>query len=91
MESFQFTIDQKVVTIERMTFYVDAETQEEADAKIKQIVQEPFWHLCDSSEVLYDCTEPLQPSENGGMETIWVYRGTDTAESEIYNNKNKQA
>lgn len=87
MKTFQFTIDQRVVTVERNIMYVDAATQEEADAKIKEIVQEPFWHLCDSSEVLYDCTESLCPSENAGMPTIWVYRERDTAESEIYNNK----
>ena len=79
MSHFQFSIDTKQIIWERTSFFIKADSLEEAKQKISKIVetegidgvQEMIWNedLYTETEFLYDTAEVMDIGDNGGMAT----------------------
>lgn len=81
MKKFEFYQDEKCTIWLRTKFYVEAENEEEAQRIVKKACNN-IRILCDvaeeignviGSEYLFDTTEGMEVSENGGCSTIEVY------------------
>ena len=81
MKTFNFFKDEKCTIWYRGEFEVEADSYEEAVAKVKQMEENP--NLYDEVDVrwdvLHDTIEELNPEENDGQPTAEVY-SADTSD-----------
>jgi hypothetical protein len=96
MKTFNFFRDEKMSVWYRGEFQVDAETKEEAIAKVIQMEKESNSNDLDIRwEVMDDTMEGMTPEENGNQPTLEIYfeseqeRGDDgDGNLQIYDNVN---
>jgi hypothetical protein len=92
MEEFKYRLDVKYTLWERQTYYVKADSKENADKLIIDILNDEDVDVDDSyieeCEVLYDTMEYITPEENGGFSTIEVYDGNGSLIYDNTTNKN---
>ena len=85
MKTFNFYEDEKVTIWNRTYFKVEAETQEEANEKVLEAIENgdisDFKHT--TSKYMYDTVEELSVDENYGNPTIEIYNTNDKL---IYHN-----
>ena len=85
MKTFNFYQDEKVTIWNREYFTVEAETQEEANRKVLEAIENgdisDFKHT--TSKYMYDTVEELSVDENYGNPTIEIYNTNDKL---IYHN-----
>ena len=85
MKTFNFYQDEKVIIWNREHFTVEAETQEEANRKVLEGIENgyisDFKHT--TSEYIYESVEELSVDENYGNPTIEIYNTNDKL---IYHN-----
>ena len=85
MKTFNFYKDEKVKIWNREHLTVEAETQEEANQKVLEAIENgdisDFQHT--PSEYIYDTVEELSVDENYGNPTIEIYNTNDKL---IYHN-----
>jgi hypothetical protein len=74
MATFDFYQDQHVKIWERVHFRIEADSKEEAIEKVKQYKDKDvaFEFGTDSTEMLYDTEEVLEP-QNDGEPTLQIY------------------
>ena len=79
MATFDFYLDQKHTIWYRNTFSIEAETLEEAKAKVIELCNNPTGDsFSDEWETLYDSAEELSVGDNGGQPTEEVYCNEDS-------------
>ena len=85
MKTFNFYQYEKVTIWNREHFTVEAETQEEANQKVLEAIENgdisDFKHT--TSEYIYESVEELSVDENSGNSTIEIY---NTENELIYQN-----
>ena len=87
MKEYPYFYDEKIITWKRNYFTVEAEDEESANEKAKDIILEEDlnWDLdIYDSEYIDDLSENMTPEENEGNSTIELY--SDTDESLLYKN-----
>ena len=87
MKTFNFYKDQKQTIWYRGKFEIEAETYEEAVAKVKEMENDPRKY--DEVDVrwdeLYDTLEDMSVEDNGGQPTVEIYSDNDITDI-IYQN-----
>jgi hypothetical protein len=84
METFHYFINQKITTWQRVKFSIQAETEDEANKKAKEVLADS--NECpDNSEyeIIYEASEDMEIEENGGCATRELFSDDGT---EIANN-----
>lgn len=74
---FYYYYDEKVTVWRRNHFTIEAESQEEANAKAIEDMIEPWDIEIDDEEYLFDIEEGLSPENNNGYSTIELYSKKD--------------
>ena len=78
MKKYKFYQDKKVSVWERSFFSVEAESYDQALGKVENLKLEDINEFdIDSSEILFDTMEELEPSENNFAPTIELFNGED--------------
>jgi len=86
MAEFEFHLDQKHTIWYRNTFTIEANTLEEAKAKVIDVCNTNSSDLLsDDWETMFDTLEQISPDENGGEPTEEVY--FDDTDTIIWTNK----
>lgn len=74
MKEFYFHADQKCIVWDRLSFTIEAETEEEALAKVKEVFEQDGINGFDGEwESIADTMETLSPEQNNGWATEEVY------------------
>jgi hypothetical protein len=91
MKRFDYYLDGKYTVWQRTYFSVEAETSEEAESKIKQIVDEDDiydeTHFVEN-EILFDTLEIMSVDENDGQTTQELFNSGDEMIWDNTTNKN---
>lgn len=92
METYKYYCDTKVTIWNRSYFNIEADTDEDATAKLKELQDSGFdFYKCeleiDSQETLYDTECEMSVEENGGCETKECYT---IAEELLFTNADKK-
>ena len=86
MAAFEFHLDQKHTIWYRNNFVIEADTLEEAKAKVLKICNTNSSDLLsDDWETMFETAEQINPDENGGEPTEEVY--VDNTDVIVWTNK----
>ena len=86
MAAFEFHLDQKHTIWYRNNFVIEADTLEEAKAKVLKICNTNSSDLLsDDWETMFETAEQISPDENGGEPTEEVY--VDDTDVIVWTNK----
>ena len=86
MAEFEFHLDQKHTIWYRNNFVIEADTLEEAKAKVLKICNTNSSDLLsDDWETMFETAEQISPDENGGEPTEEVY--VDNTDVIVWTNK----
>lgn len=86
MAAFEFHLDQKHTIWYRNNFVIEADTLEEAKAKVLKICNTNSSDLLsDDWETMFETAEQISPDENGGEPTEEVY--VDNTDVIVWTNK----
>jgi len=84
METFNYFINQKITTWQRVKFTIQAETEDEANKKAKEVLADQ--NECPDNgeyEIIHESNTDMDIEENGGCATRELY---SSAGKEIANN-----